>query len=412
MEIHKIRKDFPIFQRPQGDGKHLVYLDSGATAQKPQAVIDAVVSFYTISCSNVHRALYELGELATTRYENARDTIAAGINAYKREEIIFTKGTTEGTNFIAQAWAAHMLKPGDEIVVTQAEHHSNLLPWQQVAQQTGAKLVFVSIDQKMFCVKNPTSVLNSKTKFVAITHSSNVIGPIWDSTTNEFENFIAQAHKYGALVLIDAAQSVPHKKIDVQKLGADFLVFSGHKAFGPTGIGVLYINHKHHEAVQPYQRGGGMVFSVEFTEASWAESPLKYEAGTPPIAQAIGLGAAIDYMNKNFDYSILHKHEASLCSMLIDGLQLMPRVTIAGNSERLKKEGHLICMAFEGAHPHDIASMLGSRGIATRAGHHCAQPLTKHLGFESLLRVSLAAYNTQQDIEIFLTELEQCLKTL
>jgi cysteine desulfurase / selenocysteine lyase len=412
MEIHKIRKDFPIFQCPPGQGKRLVYLDSGATSQKPQAVIDAVVSFYTTSCSNVHRALYELGECATTSYETARDTVAAFINANKREEIIFTKGTTEGINFIAAAWAARTLKPGDEIVVTQAEHHSNLLPWQFVAQQTGAKLVFVSIDPKTFCVKNPTSVLSSKTKLVAITQSSNVIGPIWDSATNEFENFIATAHKHGALVLIDAAQSIAHKKIDVQKLGADFLVFSGHKVFGPTGIGVLYINHKHHAAVEPYQRGGGMVFSVEFNDASWADSPLKYEAGTPPIAQAIGLGAAIDYMNKNFDYAALHKHEASLCSMLIDGLQKMPRVKIAGNIERLRREGHLVSMAFEGAHPHDIASMLGSRGVATRAGHHCAQPLAKHLGFESLLRVSIAAYNTTHDIEIFLMELEQSLKTL
>jgi cysteine desulfurase / selenocysteine lyase len=411
MDPHRIRQDFPIFQRPE-KGIPFVYLDNAATAHKPNAVIDTMNTFYRASYATVHRALYELGEIATTRYEESRDKVASFINARHREEIIFTKGTTEGINFVATAWALHHLKQDDEIVLTHAEHHANLIPWQQVAAKTGATLVFIPIDQKTFTFQQPEKFLTKRTKLVAVTHMSNVIGPVWDSSTNELEKFIQQAHAHGARVLIDAAQSVAHHKIDVQKLGADFLVFSGHKMFGPTGIGVLYIAKELHDEVSPYHYGGSMIREVTFSSATWAPSPQKFEAGTPPIAEVIGLGAAVDYMSATINYLALREHEAKLCRMLITKLQKLDDVTILGKSDLLMREGHLVSIAFTKAHAHDIAALLGYRGVAVRAGNLCAQPLINHLGFESVLRISLAAYNTERDIEILFQELPSCLATM
>jgi cysteine desulfurase/selenocysteine lyase len=411
MDSHRIRQDFPIFQRPE-KGRPFVYLDNAATAQKPNAVIDAMNNFYRSSYATVHRALYELGEIATTSYEESRDNVAAFINARHREEIIFTKGTTEGINFIATAWALNHLKQGDEIVLTHAEHHANLIPWQQVAARTGARLVFIPIDTKNFTLHNPAQFLTKRTKLVAVTHVSNVIGPVWDSATNELETFIQQAHACGAYVLIDAAQSIAHHKVDVQQLDADFVVFSGHKMFGPTGIGVVYIARKLHDMVSPYHYGGSMIREVTFLAATWAPSPQKFEAGTPPIAEVIGLGAAIDYMRATIDYTALRIHEAQLCRMLLAKLQTVDGITILGNSERLMHEGHLVSIAFTKAHAHDIAALLGYKGVAVRAGNLCTQPFINYLGFESVLRISLAAYNTERDIEILLQELPSCLTTM
>lgn len=408
MDPRNIRQDFPIFQRP--DNKQFVYLDNAATAHKPQVVIETINDFYRSSYATVHRALYELGEIATTQYEASRDKIASFINARHREEIIFTKGTTEGLNFIATAWAREYLKPGDEILVTHAEHHANLIPWQQVAAQTGARLVFIPINPKTFNLETPEKFLTKNTKLVAVTHMSNVLGPLWDN--GQLEKFITQAHAQGAYVALDAAQSVAHTKVDVQKLGADFVAFSGHKMFGPTGIGVLYIAQHLHDMVHPYHYGGSMIREVTFTSATWAPSPQKFEAGTPPIAEVIGLGAAIDYMKNSINYDELKLHEAQLCSTLISALERIDDVTILGNKERLMQEGHLVSIAFKKAHAHDIAALLGYNGVATRAGNLCAQPLINHLGFESVLRISLAAYNTEHDIQTLLHELPSCLTTM
>jgi cysteine desulfurase / selenocysteine lyase len=412
MDPHRIRQDFPIFQRPEMGSPLFVYLDNAATAQKPNAVIDVMNSFYRSSYATVHRALYELGEIATTHYEESRDKVASFINARHREEIIFTNGTTEGINFVATAWALNHLNQGDEILLTHAEHHANLVPWQQVAAKTGARLVFIPLDTTTFTLHHPEQFLTKRTKLVAVTHMSNVIGPVWDSSTNELETFIQQAHACGARVLIDAAQSIAHHNVDVQKLGADFVAFSGHKMFGPTGIGVLYIARNLHDEVSPYHYGGSMIREVTFSSATWAPSPQKFEAGTPPIAEVIGLGTTIDYMRTAIDYPALQQHEAHLCRLLINKLQPLDGVVIVGNIDRLMREGHLVSIAFTKAHAHDIAALLGYRGVAVRAGNLCAQPLINYLGFESVLRISLAAYNTEHDIDILLEELPSCLTTM
>ncbi len=402
-EMKKISENFPLLH-----DNDFIYLDSAATSQKPQQVIDAVSNFYERENAPVHRGLYPLAETATIKYEKARDCITQFINAAEPCEVIFTKGTTEGINFIASSWALENVQPGDEILLTQAEHHANLLPWQWVAAKTGATLVFIPIDKTTYELNDPCSYISAKTKLVAVTHSSNVLGPIWSDNAH-LKNFIDAVHQAGAVVLLDAAQSVAHQKLDVRDLGADFVVFSGHKMFGPTGIGVLYINKKYHGSLEPYQRGGSMVHHVSFNHATWAQSPQKFEAGTPPIAQAIGLGAAVDFIQQSINFEQLKQHEADLCKQLIQGLKLIPDVTIVGNQEQLVEQGHLVSFAMRGIHPHDIATQLGLKGIAVRAGHFCAQPLVTELGFESLLRVSMAAYNTSQEIESFLQELEYAI---
>lgn len=405
-----VSKSFPIFNQQSQTRNKLVYLDNAATTHKPQSVINAMSNFYATANATVHRALYPLGEQATIQYEAARANVAQFINACE-QEIVFTKGTTESINFIAVAWARNNLKLGDEIVLTQAEHHANLLPWQWVAQQTGARLIFIPIDKKDYTLINPQQALSPRIKLVAVSLSSNVVGPIWDSFTNELSHFINKAKQLGAYVLVDAAQAVAHQNVDVQQLGADFVAFSGHKMFGPTGIGILYINKQLHDVISPYQFGGSMVNEVRYDHATWAKAPHKFEAGTPPIAQAIGLSKAIDFI-KNRNFNNLEHYEADLCRRLIDGLGSIAGVTIVGNKERLAREGHVVALAFDGVHPHDIATYLGYRNIAVRAGHFCAQPLVLHLGFESLLRVSFAAYNTMQDVDIFLQALKECIDCL
>jgi len=400
--VKQLREDFPIFCQ-EVNGYPLVYLDSAATSQKPQAVIDSVVDFYTKYNSNIHRSVHAFSEQATGMFEEVRQKVAEFIGAADPCEIIFTKGTTEGLNFVAATWGQKYVEPGDEIVMTAMEHHANLLPWQQVAQKKGAKLTFIPITKDgLLDLSNLSDIITKKTKVVAVIHASNVLGTHVDVAT-----IAKAAHVVGAKVVVDAAQTSPHQKLDVQKLDCDFLAFSGHKMLGPTGVGVLYIKKELQDLVPPYQFGGGMVFEACYEKSTWQFPPYKFEAGTPAIAQVIGLGVAIDYYNKNIDFDAARKHEAALTTQAIDGLQKMEDVRILGPIEQLKTSGHLVTFVVDGIHSHDVAAYLSNFGVCTRAGHHCAQPLAKKLGVMSSVRASFMFYNTPQEVETFLKVLQE-----
>lgn len=390
------RADFPILTQ-KVNNHPLIYFDNAATTQKPQMVIDALTKFYTTQNANIHRSLYPLGEQATTLYEEARAKVAAFINA-QPEEIIFTMGTTQGINFIASTWAQEHILKGDRIILTQLEHHSNMVPWQQVVQKKQAHLDYIPLlpDGTLDLEALP-SLLTKKTKLMAAVHVSNALG-----THNDIKTLIGAAHSVGARVLIDAAQSAGHQKIDVKKLNCDFLVFSGHKMLGPTGIGVLYIKKELHEQIPPYQFGGGMIFDADYYTARWQKAPHKFEAGTPPIAQAIGLAAAIDYLEKHVNFEELRAHEAQLCTQLIEGLRKFKKVRILGPQEQLQEKGHLVSFTVDGIHAHDVAAYLSNYGICVRAGNHCAQPLAHKLGILASVRASFYLYNTQKEVESFL----------
>jgi cysteine desulfurase/selenocysteine lyase len=391
-----IRKDFPLLKK-KIDGKDLIYFDNAATSQKPQAVIDAITTFYTQHNNNIHRGVYQSAEETTAMYEDARKTVASFINAHP-EEIVFTKGTTEGINFVVHAWAAHHLQAGDEIVISELEHHSNLIPWLQIAQEKKLKIVYIPVKSDgTLDLSKFSSIISSKTKLVSCLQISNALG-----SHVAIDTIITAAHNVGAKVLIDAAQSIAHIPVDVKKLKTDFLVFSGHKMGGPTGIGVLYIKKDLHEQTQPYQFGGGMPYEVDYHSVSFAKAPHKFEAGTPGIAQAIGLAAAITYFKKNIDFAQLAKHEAQLCARLIEGLSKHKKIRILGPIEQLKKTGHLVSFVIDGMHAHDVADYLGKEGICVRAGHHCAQPLAKKMGYVASVRASFYAYNTFEEVEKFL----------
>lgn len=393
------RSDFPLLNRTINNHS-LCYLDNAATTQKPQVVVDALTHFYTHDNAPVGRSVYSLGEQATSLYESARETVRQFIGAHDASEIIFTRGATEGINYIAHAWALHTLQPGDHIVLTELEHHANLLPWQWIAQQTGAQLVFIPItpDGSLDYGTLDTLITN-KTKLVATTHVSNAIG-----TTVDIAVLSARARAVGAKILIDASQSVPYMRINVAMLDIDFLVFSGHKMLGPTGIGILYINKKIHHEVQPYQRGGGMVFNANWHEATFLKAPHKFEAGTPAIAQAIGLAAAINYLEQ-INFNALASHLSSLCSRLIDGLLLLPHIRILGAIDQLRTHGHLVSFVVNDMHAHDVAAYLDQKGICVRAGNHCAQPLAHKLGYAASVRVSFYLYNTHQEVDFLLETL-------
>lgn len=403
-DAKKIKKDFPIFE----NNKNLVYLDSAATTQKPKSVIQSVVDFYEKYNSNVHRSIHELGESSTSFYEQARIDIANFLNA-DPEEIIFTKGTTEGINFIADAWVRQNILKDDVIVTTQVEHHANFLPWLRISKKNGSKLKFLEVDTKNYVIKNPDEKFwDDKIKLVSVTGSSNVLGEIW--AEDQLANIIEKAHSIGAKVLLDASQLVPCKKVDVKKLDVDFLVLSGHKMLAPTGIGVLYIKKDMHDKVEPYQVGGSMVQAASFHDAMWKPAPAKFEAGTPPISQAIALGAAVNYFIEKIDFTEFEKHTAKLCSLLIDGLQKIDGIKIWGNLEKIKKSGHLVCFSFDDIHAHDISGFLGQQNISVRSGHHCAQPLAFVLGLASTARVSFYVYNTEDDVKYFLEKLNETVK--
>jgi cysteine desulfurase/selenocysteine lyase len=397
------RADFPILKQTI-NGKPLCYLDNAATSQKPQSVIDAVVNFYTTTNSNIYRGAHFFSEQATMLYEQARAGVAQFIRARDTSEIIFTRGCTEGINFVATAWAMKHINPGDEIVITGLEHHANMVPWQNVAAARNAilKVIPVHPDGSLI-IDNLDSIITEKTKLLACIHVSNALG-----THVPVERLIMHAKQVGAYVLIDAAQSVGHQKVNVVDLDCDFLVFSGHKMLAPTGIGVLYIRQELHDIVDPYQFGGGMVFEVDYQKASYLKSPQKFEAGTPPIAQVIGLGAAVNYLQQ-IDFEQLRAHEAQLCAQLIDGLASIDRVRMLGPLDQLKKQGHLVSFVVEGIHAHDVAAYLSQEGICVRAGDYCTQPLFKKMHLSGSVRASFYLYNTAQEIDRLLVAVDQLI---
>jgi cysteine desulfurase/selenocysteine lyase len=394
--MKKIQNDFPILST-KINGKPLIYFDNAATSQKPQAVIDALTAFYTQSNANVHRGVYTLAENATQMYENARATIARWINA-DPSEIIFTRGTTESINLVASTWGSCIVEEDDSIVITELEHHSNMVPWQLLAYKNDAELKYIPVHADgTLDISKLSKIITKRTKFVSVSHVSNALG-----VHNPIKEIIDRAHQVGAYILIDAAQSAAHQPIDVKKMDCDFLAFSGHKILGPTGIGVLYIKKEIAELMPPYQLGGGMVNEVDFQETSWRSTPHKFEAGTPAIAQAVGLAAAVNYLQNKIDWASLRAHEAALCTRAIQGLSAIKRVRLLGPLDELQKVGHIVTFTVEGMHPHDVAAYLDQFGICVRAGHHCAQPLAKKLGIDASVRVSFYCYNTLEEVEIFL----------
>ncbi|WP_414160646.1 cysteine desulfurase [Schleiferilactobacillus harbinensis] len=370
-----------------------VYLDSAATAQKPQAVIDALVHYYTRQNANVHRGVYTLAEQATEAYENARQTVADFIHAEDTANIIFTRGTTESLNWIAQSWGGTYIQAGDEIIITIMEHHSNLVPWQQLALRTGAKLRYVDIDdQGLLDMTAYRAMLSARTKIVAVTQVSNVLG-----TINPIQEIGQLAHAAGAILVVDGAQSAPHMPVDVQALGADFFAFSGHKMLGPTGIGVLYGKMALLEAMPPIEFGGEMISKVEKFQTTWADIPWRFEGGTPNIAGAIGLAAAIRYLQA-IGLDKIRDHERALTAYALDQLKAIPGLIIYGPQDAAQRGG-VIAFTLNGVHPHDLATVLDTQQVAVRAGHHCAQPLMQRLGVVATARASFYLYNGQADVD-------------
>lgn len=403
LDIREIRKDFPILQTT-AYGKPLIYLDSAATTQKPVQVIEAVEKYYKEYNANVHRGAHYLSIKATEYYEMAREKVQKFIGASSPSSIIFTRNATEGINLIAYAWALDNLKEGDEILLSIAEHHSNILPWQYVAQKTGAvlKYVYLTGDQRLD-MEGYKKIISSKVKLVAIQHMSNVLGMI-----NPVEEIIDLAHKVGAKVLIDGAQSVPHMKVDVSKLDCDFLVFSSHKMCGPMGIGVLYIKENLLDHMNPFLFGGEMIAEVYEQSATFAPAPLKFEAGTPNVGGAIGLLSAIDYL-ESIGMDRILDHERVLTSFAIEEMKSLGFIEIYEPSNT-ENRGGVISFNVANVHPHDVATILDQDGIAIRSGHHCAQPLMKYLDVPATSRASFYIYNTIEDVEIFIAGLKNIRK--
>ena len=398
------RKDFPFFnaidEHNSKENDKLVYLDTSATAQHPKCVLDAMTHFYTTQNANPLRGLYDLSERATVEYEEARATVATFINAEDPSEIVFTRNTTESLNLVAYSYGLSHVKEGDEICISIMEHHSNIIPWQMVCRQTGAKLVFMECDKESGIIseKEIYSKITSKTKIVSCVHISNVLG-----VTNPIKTISKRAHEVGAIMIVDGAQSTPHIKVDVQDLGADFLALSGHKLGGPMGIGALYGRKDLLEEMPPFLTGGEMIEYVTRDTATWAEVPHKFEAGTVSAGDAVGMGAAIKYlMNVGFDYII--EHDTALTTRLIEGMKKIPHVHFVGPADGSKRCG-IVTFTLDGVHPHDIASLLSDEHIAIRAGHHCAQPLQQYLGINASARASIYLYNTEEEIDIFLDKL-------
>ena len=390
LDVDRVRADFPILSRKVG-GKKLVYLDSTASTQKPQAVLDALQNHYTTECSNVHRGLHTLSMAATTAYEASRVKVQRFIGAADPREIVFTRGTTESINLVARSLGDQRIGKGDEIVVTELEHHSNIVPWQLLCLRSGARLRVAPIDDDGDLILDELEkLLSSKTRLVAVGHISNAIG-----TRNPVEQIIEMAHAHGALVLLDGAQGVVHEPLDVHALGCDFYAFSGHKIYGPTGIGALYGRLELLDAMPPFQGGGDMIRSVSFEETTYNEVPQKFEAGTPDIAGAIGLGAALDYVS-GLGMERIAAHEERLAAHALEVLGGMPGVQIIG---RAKRRGGVVSFNIDSVHPHDVGTILDSEGIAVRAGHHCAQPLMKRLGQAATVRASFGCYTLAEEID-------------
>ncbi len=394
--VAKVRKDFPIFERTIRDGKKLVYLDSGATSQKPLSVIEAESNFYKFNNAAVHRGAHQLAEEATDAFEGARLKVAQFLGAHE-DQIVFTKSATESMNLIAYAMgnaepgSRFALTSNNRIVVTEMEHHANLIPWQQLAARTGASLSwFEATPEGRLDLSNIDSVITEGTKVVAVTHQSNVLG-----TINPLSAIVKRAHEVGAVVVLDACQSVPHMPIDLNDLGVDFLAFSGHKAIGPTGVGVLWSNLLNE--LPPFLYGGSMIETVTMTSATWAPAPRKFEAGVPNMAQAVGLGAAVDYLT-TIGMDEIFKHEVELTGYLINGLLEIPELSIVGPNNTVSRGG-AVSFTVGQIHPHDLGQFLDSQGVAVRTGHHCAWPLTRKLGVPATTRASLYLYNDESDCD-------------
>ncbi len=387
-----VRADFPILAR-RVHGKPLVYLDSAATSQKPRRVLDALIRYYTEYNANVHRGIYALAEEATHRYEQARAAVAAFIGARRPEEVVFTRGTTEAINLVAYTWARATLRPGDEIVLTEMEHHSNLVPWQMVAQQTGAVLRFVPFDgQGLLDLDAYEQLLGERTRLVAVTHQSNVLG-----TINPIREIAARARAAGARVLVDGAQAAPHMPVNVADLGVDFYAFSAHKMCGPTGAGALWARYELLEAMPPFHGGGEMILLVQLERSTYKDPPHKFEAGTPNIADCIVWAEAIDYLQR-IGLEAIREHERRLVAYALDRLAEVPGITVYGPRDASLRGG-AVAFWVDVAHPHDVAQVLDQEGIAVRAGHHCAQPLHRRLGVPATVRASVYLYNTEDDID-------------
>ena len=386
MNVETIRGDFPIFQ----NNPDLIFLDNASTTQKPKEVLDTLTHYYENYNSNIHRGIYTIAEKATAAYEESRDKVVAFIGAKDRSSIVFTRGTTESINLVANSWGQN-LKSGDEVLITEMEHHSNIVPWQLICEKTGASLKYIPINKDgTLDVSNPEKYYTEKTKIVCVIHQSNVFG-----TVNPIQDIVQLAHDVGALVLVDGAQSVPHHKVDVSSLDCDFFAFSGHKMMGPTGVGVLYARPELLEKMNPFMGGGEMIREVTLEKSTWNDIPWKFEAGTPNIAQVIGLGAAIDYLDK-IGMETIANYEKELQNYANEKLQAIPGLTIYGTA---KDKGAVISFNLDNIHPHDVAHILDTSGIAIRAGHHCAQPIMKYLNIPATNRASFYIYNTFAEID-------------
>ena len=389
-DVNRVRADFPILEQ-RIHGHPLVYLDNGATSQKPRAVIEAVDRYYEQDNANVHRGVHALSERATDAYEGGRARVARFLNAADAAEIVFTRGTTEAINLVAQAWGRPLLGQGDEIIISTMEHHSNIVPWQLLCEQTGASLKVIPVDESGVLDQQAyRDMLGPATRMVAVTHVSNALG-----TINPVEQMTRDAHAAGALVLLDGAQSAPHLAVDVRELGCDFYVFSGHKIYAPTGIGALWARRELLDAMAPYQGGGEMIRTVSFTASTWAEVPHKFEAGTPNIGGAVGLAAALDYLD-TLDRGAVAAHEDDLLEYATDAVGAVPGVRLVGTAPR---KACILSFVMEDIHAHDIGTIVDSQGVAIRVGHHCTMPLHERYGLVASARASFALYNTREEVD-------------
>lgn len=393
-----VAAQFPILQREIA-GRRIVYLDAGATAQKPEIVLRTLDESYRLHNANIHRGVYTLAQEATERFEGARERIARFIGA-PTAETIFTKNVTEALNLVAYAWGRHNLSAGDTIVLTPMEHHSNIVPWQLLAQQVGARLAYVELTEDgRLDLDSLDALLARAPKLVTVAHVSNVLG-----TRNPVEEIVARAHAAGAVVVVDGAQAVPHLPVDVKAIGADFYGFTGHKVYGPTGIGVLHGRRELLEAMPPFLAGGDMISSVDFEHSTWHELPWKFEAGTTPYVEATGLGAAVEWLDA-LGLDAVHAHEAELTAYALDALAEVPGLTIYGPAA--EQRGSLVSFALDGVHPHDVAELLSRSNVCVRAGHHCAQPLMRRLGVSATTRASFAAHTTRADVDALVDGLHE-----
>ncbi len=402
ISLENIRKDFPILERKVGDNKSLIYLDNASTTQKPKQVIDSIINYYNNYNANIHRAVYSLAQEATDAYEKTRDKIVKFLNIPKREEVIFVRGTTEAINLVAYAWGRKNIEKNDIIVTTEYEHHSNIVPWQLLASEKGARLEYIGIDDdgELILDQLDKYLATGKVKLVTFSLMSNVLG-----TISDIDTIMSKCKKAGVKTLIDGAQAVPHMKVDIQKLGCDFFAFSAHKMLGPTGIGILWVRKDILENMNPFHGGGDMIREVHKYETTWNDLPYKFEAGTPNIADVIGFGAAIDYLS-SIGMDKVREHEIELTKYALEKLSKVKGIKIYGTKD-ISKRGGVISFNFADIHPHDVAQIVDEDGIAVRSGHHCAQVLMERLDVAATSRASFYIYNNKEDVDALVNSLEK-----